>query len=135
MQQSQQGGLVWAGHGKKSESGLGRSWDSGGKAAAFNNHDCDVAGLLYGGATLALLVVRLQREKQAETRLRRQDWPALATLTLLGGIVRTGGHYHPPVLPQRISSWRYARARAMALVTHYEEALTCLGIAVHGRWR
>jgi len=71
-------------------------------------------------------VVRLLREKQAENRLQRQDWPALATLTLLGGMVRTGGHEHPLVLPQRISSWRCARARArgMALVTYYEEALT-----------
>jgi drug/metabolite transporter (DMT)-like permease len=46
-----------------------------------------IAGLLYGGATLALLVVRLLRGKQAETPLQRQDWPALATLTLLGGVV------------------------------------------------
>jgi hypothetical protein len=33
-------------------------------------------------------VVRLLRWKQAETPLQRQDWPALATLTLLGGMVR-----------------------------------------------
>ena len=46
-----------------------------------------IAGLLYGGATLALLVVRLLRGKQVETPLQRQDWPALATLTLLGGVV------------------------------------------------
>jgi drug/metabolite transporter (DMT)-like permease len=46
-----------------------------------------IAGLLYGGATLALLMVRLLRGVQAETPLRRQDWPALATLTLLGGVV------------------------------------------------
>jgi len=32
-------------------------------------------------------VVRLLRWKQAETPLQRQDWPALATLTLLGGMV------------------------------------------------
>lgn len=46
-----------------------------------------IAGLLYGGATLALLAVRLLRGKQAETPVGRQDWPALATLTLLGGVV------------------------------------------------
>ena len=46
-----------------------------------------IAGVLYGGATLALLVVRLVRGKGAETPIHRQDWPALATLTLLGGVV------------------------------------------------
>ncbi len=46
-----------------------------------------IAGLLYAGATLALLVVRLVRGTQAETPLSRQDWPALAALTLLGGVV------------------------------------------------
>lgn len=46
-----------------------------------------IAGLLYGGATLALLVVRLQAGTRAETKIMRQDWPALTALTLLGGIV------------------------------------------------
>ncbi len=46
-----------------------------------------IAGLLYGGASLALLIVRLVRGKGAETPIHRQDWPALATLTLLGGVV------------------------------------------------
>jgi len=46
-----------------------------------------IAGLLYGGATLALLLVRSLRGRQAETPLSRQDLPALATLTLLGGVV------------------------------------------------
>jgi drug/metabolite transporter (DMT)-like permease len=46
-----------------------------------------IAGLLYAGATLALLVVRLSRGTQAETPLSRRDWPALAALTLLGGVV------------------------------------------------
>ena len=46
-----------------------------------------IAGLLYGGATLALLVVHLVRGKQTETPLHRQDLPALATLTMLGGVV------------------------------------------------
>ncbi len=46
-----------------------------------------IAGLLYGGATLALLVVRLVRGQRGETPIHRQDWPALATLTLLGGVV------------------------------------------------
>ncbi len=46
-----------------------------------------IAGLLYGGATLALLVVRLVRGKGAETPLQNQDWPALGALTLLGGVV------------------------------------------------
>ena len=46
-----------------------------------------IAGLLYGGATLALLAVRLVRGTRAETPIRREDWPALAALTLLGGVV------------------------------------------------
>ncbi|MEA5473264.1 EamA family transporter [Synechococcus sp. CCY9201] len=46
-----------------------------------------IAGLLYGGATLALLTVRLFRDTEAETSVGRQDWPALAALTLLGGVV------------------------------------------------
>jgi drug/metabolite transporter (DMT)-like permease len=46
-----------------------------------------IAGLLYAGATLALLTVRLVRGTRAETPIRRQDWPALTALTLLGGVV------------------------------------------------
>lgn len=46
-----------------------------------------IAGLLYGGATLALVIIRLVRGKRAETPIHRQDWPALATLTVLGGVV------------------------------------------------
>ncbi len=46
-----------------------------------------IAGLLYAGATLALLVVRLFRGTRAETPIRREDWPALGALTLLGGVV------------------------------------------------
>ena len=46
-----------------------------------------IAGLLYAGATLALLAVRLVRGTRAETPIRREDWPALAALTLLGGLV------------------------------------------------
>jgi drug/metabolite transporter (DMT)-like permease len=46
-----------------------------------------MAGLLYGGATLGLLVVRLSRGVQAETPVTRQDWPALTALILLGGVV------------------------------------------------
>ena len=46
-----------------------------------------IAGLLYAGATLALLTVGLVRGTRAETPIRREDWPALAVLTLLGGIV------------------------------------------------
>ena len=47
-----------------------------------------IAALLYAGATLALLAVRLiQGPSPDETPLQRQDWPALAGLTLLGGIV------------------------------------------------
>jgi drug/metabolite transporter (DMT)-like permease len=45
-----------------------------------------IAGLLYGGATLALLAVRLVRGTRAETPIRREDWPALAALTLLGAV-------------------------------------------------
>ena len=46
-----------------------------------------IAGLLYGGATLALLALRLLRGARAETPVSRQDWPALGALTLLGGVV------------------------------------------------
>lgn len=46
-----------------------------------------IAGLLYAGATLALLAVRLVRGTRAETPIRRADWPALGVLTLLGGVV------------------------------------------------
>jgi drug/metabolite transporter (DMT)-like permease len=46
-----------------------------------------IAGLLYGGATLALLAVRTLRGTSAETPVSRQDLPALAALTLLGGVV------------------------------------------------
>jgi len=46
-----------------------------------------IAGLLYAGATLALLAVRLVRGTRAETPVSRQDWPALGALTLLGGVV------------------------------------------------
>jgi drug/metabolite transporter (DMT)-like permease len=46
-----------------------------------------IAGLLYGGATLALLVLRTLRGTRAETPLSHQDLPALATLTLLGGVL------------------------------------------------
>jgi len=46
-----------------------------------------IAGLLYAGATLALLVLRLLRGDRAETPVSRQDWPALGALTLLGGVV------------------------------------------------
>ena len=46
-----------------------------------------IAGLLDGGATLALLVVGPLRGKQAETPLQPHDLPALASLTLLGGVV------------------------------------------------
>jgi len=46
-----------------------------------------IAGLLYGGATLALLAVRLLRGSEAETPVGRQDLPGLAALTLLGGVV------------------------------------------------
>ena len=46
-----------------------------------------IAGLLYAGATLALLAVRLVRGTRAETPIRREDWPALWALTLLGGVV------------------------------------------------
>jgi len=46
-----------------------------------------IAGLLYGGATLALLALRLLQGARAETPVSRQDWPALGALTLLGGVV------------------------------------------------
>ncbi len=46
-----------------------------------------IAGLLYAGASLALLAVWLVRGTRAETPIRHEDWPALAMLTLLGGVV------------------------------------------------
>lgn len=46
-----------------------------------------IAGLLYGGATVALLTVRLIRGTRDETAVGGRDVPALAALTLLGGVV------------------------------------------------
>jgi drug/metabolite transporter (DMT)-like permease len=46
-----------------------------------------IAGLLYAGATLALLAVRLIRGTRAEKPVSRRDIPALAALTVLGGVV------------------------------------------------
>jgi drug/metabolite transporter (DMT)-like permease len=46
-----------------------------------------IAGLLYAGATVALLTVRLVRGTRAETPIRPEDWPALGALTLLGGVI------------------------------------------------
>jgi drug/metabolite transporter (DMT)-like permease len=46
-----------------------------------------IAGLLYAGATVALLAVRLIRGTRAETPVSRRDIPALAALTVLGEVV------------------------------------------------
>ena len=47
-----------------------------------------IAGLLYAGASLGLLLLRLAQPRKAqETPLQRADWPGLALLTLLGGVV------------------------------------------------
>lgn len=47
-----------------------------------------IAGLLYLGAALALGLVRLWLGRSTqEASIRRQDLPAVATLTLLGGVV------------------------------------------------
>ena len=46
-----------------------------------------IAGMLYAGATVALLAVRLIRGTRAETPVSRRDIPALAALTVLGGVV------------------------------------------------
>jgi drug/metabolite transporter (DMT)-like permease len=47
-----------------------------------------IAGLLYAGASLGLLLLRLaQPGKSQETPVQRADWPALGLLTLLGGVV------------------------------------------------
>lgn len=46
-----------------------------------------LAGLLYGGSTVALLAMRLVRGTRAETPVSRRGLPALAALTLLGGVV------------------------------------------------
>ena len=46
-----------------------------------------IAGLLYGGATVALVVLRALRRPRAETPVSRRDLPPLALLTLLGGVV------------------------------------------------
>ena len=45
-----------------------------------------IAGLLYGGASVALLVLRAVRRPRAETPVGRADLPPLALLTLLGGV-------------------------------------------------
>lgn len=44
-----------------------------------------LAGLLYAGAFLALMLVR--RRPTSEARLRRRDWPTLAGVTVTGGVV------------------------------------------------
>lgn len=46
-----------------------------------------IAALLYGGDAQALLVGRTVRGTRAESPLSQQDWPALAALSLLGGVV------------------------------------------------
>ena len=46
-----------------------------------------IAGFLYAGAMVALLVVRVVGGIRAETPVSRRDLPALAVLTLLGGVV------------------------------------------------
>jgi drug/metabolite transporter (DMT)-like permease len=47
-----------------------------------------IAGLLYAGAALALLALRLLKGRsKEESSLQRKDWPALTGLTLLGGVV------------------------------------------------
>ena len=46
-----------------------------------------IAGLLYGGATLALLLLRAFRGTGAEIPLSERDLPALVALILLGGVV------------------------------------------------
>jgi drug/metabolite transporter (DMT)-like permease len=47
-----------------------------------------IAALLYAGATLGLLAARLlRRGPSQETAVRRNDLPALAALTILGGVV------------------------------------------------
>ncbi|MEB3319714.1 MAG: DMT family transporter, partial [Cyanobium sp.] len=46
-----------------------------------------IAGLLYAGATVALLAVRLIRATRAEAPVSQRDVPALAALTVLGGVV------------------------------------------------
>ena len=47
-----------------------------------------IAALLYAGAALALLSVRLLRGgAHQETPVQPQDWPSLVGLTLLGGVV------------------------------------------------
>jgi drug/metabolite transporter (DMT)-like permease len=46
-----------------------------------------IAGLLYAGASVALLAMRLIRGTRAETPVSRRDIPALAALTVLGGVV------------------------------------------------
>ena len=46
-----------------------------------------IAGLLYAGAAGALLAVRLVRGGRSETPVSRNDVPALAALTVLGGVI------------------------------------------------
>jgi drug/metabolite transporter (DMT)-like permease len=46
-----------------------------------------LAGLLYGGAAVALSVTLAVRRSGAEARLRRSDAPILGAITLAGGVV------------------------------------------------
>jgi drug/metabolite transporter (DMT)-like permease len=46
-----------------------------------------IAGLLYGGATVMLLILRALYRDRAETPISRDDVPPLVLLTLLGGVV------------------------------------------------
>lgn len=81
-----------------------------------------LAGLLYTGALVALLLVR--RPATAEASIRRGDWPTLAGVTIAGGVVA-------PVLMllglQRVSGV------AGSLLLNLEAVLTVtLAVAVFG---
>lgn len=46
-----------------------------------------LAGLLYGGAAVALSGAMVLRRNPPEAGLRRGDWPTMAVVTLTGGVV------------------------------------------------
>ena len=83
------------------------------------------AALLYMGAAMALLAVRLlQGSKPDETPLQRQDWPALAGMTLLGGIAG------PLAL---VLALQQLPAAAASLLLNLEAVFTLLIAVIIGR--
>jgi drug/metabolite transporter (DMT)-like permease len=83
-----------------------------------------LAGLLYGGAGLALSLLRRRRGGAPEAPLRREDRPSLAAIVVLGGMVG-------PVL--MLVGLARVSATAGALLLNLEGPLTALvAVAVFG---